>query len=134
MTTVNTQDTNSEFADVDSRNYFFFSDFSPHHELLSKMPLGPVSEENQLLIASIIDEIDKGVGAGKWMFESPIKQWGLQDVEIIYNGANSQRLPTRPKHSFAMGLLFPNDSVVPQGAVYITYSEPVPEEPVVGNQ
>lgn len=134
MTTENTTETNTDVSSVDSRNYFFFSDFTVHHELLSSMPVGPVSEENQLLIASMFDEIDKGVGAGKWLFDSPTKQWGLQGVEIIYNGPNSQRLPTRPRLSFAMGLMFPADSLVPQGAVYITYSAPAPVEPDVDAQ
>lgn len=110
-------------------NYFFFSDFSEHQELLSAMPLGPVSEENQFLLASIISEVDKGVGTGKWTDNSPTNEWGLQGVEIVYNDKNAQRLPTRYRQCNAIGLKFPETSIGPVGVVYLTYVIPELETP-----
>ena len=114
----------AQYADSDWRNYFFFMDFTPHYELLSKMPLGPVSEENQFLLASIVGEIDTGIGKGLWMDIAPNREWGMQGVEIIYNDKNAMRLPTRNRPGFAMGLSFPSDSVAPKGVLYITYAKP----------
>lgn len=113
-----------QYDDSDWRNYFFFSDFTPHYELLNKMPLGPLSEENQLLLASIISDIDTGVGKGLWMDIAPTREWGMQGVEIVYNDKNAMRLPTRNRPGFAMGISFPADSVAPKGIVYITYAKP----------
>jgi hypothetical protein len=114
----------AQYDDNDWRNYFFFADFTPHYELLNKMPLGPLSEENQFLLASIVSEIDTGIGKGLWMDISPSREWGMQGVEIIYNDKNAMRLPTRNRPGFAMGLSFPTDSVAPKGVVYITYAKP----------
>lgn len=94
------------------------------------MPLGPVSEENQFLLASIISDVDKGIGVGKWLDNSPTNEWGLQGVEIIYNDKNAQRLPTRFRPCNAIGLKFPTTSVGPIGVVYLTYVIPTPEVPV----
>lgn len=127
MTTENqvNESQTAQYDDSDWRNYFFFADFTPHFELLNNMPVGPLSEENQLLLASILGEIDTGVGAGKWMDVAPTREWGLQDSEIVYNDKNAMRLPTRNRPGFAMGISFSAESVAPKGVLYITYAEPV---------
>lgn len=99
-------------------NYFFHTDFSEHYTELEQIPLGILSTQHLQELSQILQATDTGVEKDNWNEDV------LVGVEVIYNGANASRLPTRFTANMALGLVFPDRETGPTGRVYLVWTTP----------
>lgn len=104
-------------------NYLFFPDFSDFTNALKEIPLGVISEADALQIVAALTSDDHGEGRALWSPANGTGLWEIAGAEVVYNGLNSGRLPTRGNAKYVLGLLFPVTSVAPMGLIYMHYNE-----------
>lgn len=76
-------------------NYFFHTDFSDAREILESLPLGRLSDNNLNQVLSVLSQHDEGEHRADWNGDENGGHFSLNAAEVVYNGANSQSLPTK---------------------------------------
>lgn len=102
-------------------NYLFHRNFTEQAEILAAVPLGVLSEDNAVLLAASLQEVDTGEGKEFWNF-APGSEWTLHGAEVIHNGANSQSFATKSTFKNVLVLKFPETSAKPQDRLYLQYN------------
>lgn len=104
-------------------NYFFHTNFSEHAEVLKDIPVGDdLEESHRYVLASILQEMDRGVGKSHWVVGEAEKEWNLSLATVTHNGRNCPNFATNSKYSHVLILQFNEESEGPVGKVYLQYN------------
>jgi len=114
-------------AAINWAGYLYKYDFTPYFDSLSVMQAGELSEDDAVLLGTIIAEFDTGEGREFWNANPESNEWSLARAKIHYNGANSRAFPTKYKFQHVLVLEFDDTSVKPQKRIYLQYNSPVTE-------
>lgn len=110
-------------------NYLIRQDFTELGVMLHDIPLGPLNEADQRLVAQILSESGPTADAGKWNMDENGVEYSLYGAEVVYNDLNNRNLPTFSTYQYALGLSFPERSIGPVGVLYLCWHDPVVEAP-----
>lgn len=110
-------------------NYLIRQDFTELGVMLHDIPLGPLSEADQRLVAQILSESGPQADKDKWNMDEHGTEYCLNGAEVVYNELNHRDLPTFSTYQYALGLSFPERSIGPVGVLYLCWHDPVVEEP-----
>jgi hypothetical protein len=110
-------------------NYLIRQDFTELGIMLRDIPLGPLNEADQRLVAQILSESGPTTDAGKWNMDEHATEYSLNGAEVVYNELNHRDLPTFSTYKYALGLRFPERSTGPVGTLYFCWHDPVVEAP-----
>jgi hypothetical protein len=111
-------------AAVNWASYLYKYDFTRYFDALSVMPDGALSEDDAVLLGTIIAELDTGEGREFWNANPESDAWSLARAKVVHNGANSRAFPTKYKYQRVLVLEFDELSVKPQKRIYLQYNEP----------
>lgn len=79
---------------------FFRSDFTEAKDFLLSLPLGPLDDDDKIILAAHLGNLDTDVTTkGTWTVDD------LVDSKVVYNGPNNTMLPTHPKFASVIGIL-----------------------------
>ncbi len=109
---------------VNWASYLYKYDFTRYFDELSALQVGDLSEDDAVLLGTIIAEFDTGEGREFWNANPESNEWSLARAKVIYNGANSRAFPTKYKFQHVLVLEFDELSVKPQKRIYLQYNEP----------
>ena len=114
---------------VNWASYLYKYDFTRYVDALSAMAVGELTEDDAVLLGTIIAELDSGEGREFWNANPESTEWSLARAKVVYNGANSRAFPTKYKFQRVLVLEFDELSVMPQKRIYLQYNDPVAETP-----
>ncbi|MNE64078.1 hypothetical protein D3C80_1594650 [compost metagenome] len=98
-------------------------------ELLAEVQVGECDIRNMQLLSSVLANYGPEADRAKWNTQADLREYSLFGVEVLYNGLNSQSLPTFSTFKYALCVSFPAISEAPCGRVYLCWNDPVAEEP-----
>lgn len=104
-------------------NYLVRADFTDLGEMLHDIPLGPLNEEDQRLVAQILSECAPQEDKDKWNMDEHGTEYSLNGAEVVFNELNNRDLPTFSYFTHALGLRFPERSAAPVGTLYLCWNE-----------
>lgn len=110
-------------------NYLIRQDFTELGIMLHDIPLGPLCEADQRLVAQILSESAPQVDKDKWNMDEHGTEYSLNGAEVVFNDLNHRNLPTFSTYQYALGLSFPERSTGPVGTIYLCWHDPVVEVP-----
>lgn len=110
-------------------NYLVRQDFTELGIMLHDVPLGPLNEADQRLLAQILSESGPQGDAGKWNMDEGGTEYCLNGAEVVYNELNNRNLPTFSTFKHALGVRFPERSTGPVGTLYFCWNDPAVTEP-----
>ena len=113
----------------DWSNYLIRQDFTELGIMLHDVPLGPLNEADQRLLAQILAETGPQADSGKWNMDEHGTEYCLNGAEVVYNDLNGRSLPTFSTFKYTLGLCFPERSTGPVGTLYLCWHDPVETEP-----
>lgn len=114
---------------IDWLNFLVRVDFTDIGEMFEEIPLGLLDDNNQRLMASILDSYGPAEAAGKWNMDPLAEEYSLNGAEIVFHAENHRDLPTFSTYKYALGVRFPERSVGPVGILYLCWNDPKVEEP-----
>lgn len=103
-------------------DYFYHTDFTAHRERLEKIQEGAMSYDDQRDLIDILNAVDEGRGKGCWNLREDKKEWSLAKAVVIYNGPNTNHLPTRSRYQRVLVLEMAAASFAPRGKLYLCYN------------
>lgn len=109
-------------------NYLIRQDFTEMAGFLEDIPVGPLDESNQRLVASILSEYGPVAEQQKWNLEESVNEFSLNGAEVLYNGFNSPNFPTFSVFKHTLCLSFPERSTAPVGRLHLCWNDPAVEE------
>lgn len=106
-------------------NYLIRQDFTELGVMLHDIPLGPLSESDQRMVAQILSESGPQADSDKWNMDEHGTEYCLNGAVVVFNDLNNRRLPTFSTYQYALGLSFPERSTGPVGTIYLCWHDPV---------
>lgn len=106
------------------RDYFYHQDLGAAKEELLRLPEGPLNEYFAGVLANALAIADNGEYKGLWNYGRLAPSFGVDDGVVIYNGKNSQSLPTKYKYTNVVILEYPESDVTLSGRIYLCFNAP----------
>lgn len=103
-------------------NYFFHTDFSDARDLLQSLPLGRLSEGNEAHLLGALSEHDQGEHRADWNGDENGGHFSLNAAEVVYNGPNSQSLPTKSLMGHVVTLELRAQDDLPVRRLYLQFN------------
>lgn len=104
--------------------YMYGLDFTSQKDVLETYPVDMELDEYCEDLLEAIKAVDVGAGSSLWNLDPESTEWSLHGAEIVYNGINSQALPTNSKAKYVLGIKLADRVTTPPGVMYLHYDDP----------
>lgn len=111
-------------VDIMGSVYLYGYDFTPYVATLLDIDENILTQDHADTLAIALQEIDVSSGKLGWNSNINSGSWSLSEATVVYNGLNSNTMPTNPSYKYVLALQLRANVATPTGVLYLHYNDP----------